>query len=170
MMEALELANIYIKQLSRQVVERNAALRECARRIGSLEKQVADEQRKRREAEANASALQREAAENLETITELAERVGELEGDKQSLEADRDAALGGSSGRDEPAASFDELDAEEQDAIRYRLRCEQALRARLAKTDMSPRARLRTLREAKRSGMLNRRLRAELQELREALE
>ena len=169
LVDALEVADRYVRDLIRQVAERNAMLRRCERHIASLEQQLLVAERSRRDAEERTAVLERELAEKVEVITELAARNGDLEADKQSLSDEFELLRNGSDDREEPAACFDELDEEEQEAIRYRIRCEQALRARLAKKDMSARARLRTLREAKRAGMLTRRLRAELLELQDEL-
>jgi hypothetical protein len=91
-------------------------------------------------------------------IKQAARKVAELEG--QLAAQQQKASL------DEFSTEvFENLDDDHQEALRHRVRCEQALRARLAKTDMTPWARLRRLQQAGEYGLLNRRLQAELREL-----
>lgn len=78
---------------------------------------------------------------------------------------ERENRRGGATRNELSTEVFDNLDDDHQDVLRHRVRCEQALRARLAKTDMTPWARLRTLQQAGEYGLLDRRLQAELREL-----
>jgi hypothetical protein len=157
----LELADQIIRQQRRDLLATGAQIRLYEQRITALEKQREHAERRAAESDQEVEAGRgREAA--------LEERCRELEAAVQALEAEPVVTTSGVFGVDDDAVeAFEFLDDEQQEALRYRIRCEQAVRARLAKTDMSPSARLRTLQQAKQLGLLDRRLRQELRELQE---
>lgn len=155
----------FVKRL--ELLAYGRQIRWCEERITKLEAQVVKAKAHRGEAERRGADLDRELDEGRAREAALEERCRELEASVQALEAEPVITTSGVFGDDGAVEAFEFLDDEQQEALRYRIRCEQAVRARLAKTDMSPSARLRTLKQAKRLGLLDRRLREELRELQE---
>lgn len=152
--------------LEEQVRARDRKLAAATRRIAELEEQVRalheDAEEQTRELMGRLDASGPVQAELEEHVADLEEQVAELELDKRILERRLDQVT------DELEAELAEHGDDTEEATRQRVLRKQAMRARLAKTDMSPRARLRTLRHAARAGIeLDSRQQAELRALRD---
>lgn len=162
----IQAAARMLATMEEQVRARDHKLAVANRRIAELEAQVrllheqAEEQTSElRERLDAAGPAQTELEEH---VADLEEQVAELELDKRILERRIDQVT------DELEAELAEHGDASEEATRQRVLRKQALRARLAKTDMSPRARLRTLRHASRAGIeLNREQQAELRALKD---
>ena len=165
-LQAVQAAARYVATLEEQARRQERKLAAAAKRIAELEEQVRTLQE---EAEEEASELRARLessgpaqTELEEQVGELQEQVAELELDKRILERRLDQVT------DELEAELAEHGDDSEEATRQRVLRKQAMRARLAKTDMSPRARLRTLRHAARAGIeLDSRQQAELRALKD---
>ncbi|MBL8943186.1 MAG: hypothetical protein JNK45_08575 [Myxococcales bacterium] len=168
-MQYVEIADRHIRELRREVAQRDERIRDYDRRVSRLEADLVAALGLRDDAEELAAIREQQIGDCLRLQAELEDRCAALEGDKHVLETqlERNAGLHPDADAEDALA---QLPRDARAAIRSQLRSEQALRARLAKTDMSQSARLRTLREAERAGLLNAELEAELWELDDAIE
>jgi chromosome segregation ATPase len=159
----------YIESLEGLVAQRDEEASAAARRIADLEAKLREERRHRTEAEDELAEIEEqfggsepERAAFEQRIVELEERIAELELDKRVAERKIERLT----------EEMEEHNALGDDAaVRRRVLRQQAVRARLAKTDMSVWARLQTLKQAERLGVdLDDDQVEELDELRERYE
>lgn len=166
-LDAIQAAAKYMVVLEDKVRARDEKLAAAGASIERLEGQV---RRLQRKVEERDNALRARSDDESHArialqarIAQLEEQLAELKLDKRILERRLDEVT------DELESERAERDEDcDDDGVRQRVLRTQALRARLAKTDMRPRARLETLKEAARAGVeLSREQRAELRELRD---
>lgn len=165
----LQTAARYVESLEGLLAQRDKEARALGRRISQLEAEAREERERRERAEEELAELEEQLGGAGTERTTFEERIAELEEQVAELELDKRVA----DRRVERLTSeLAERDAIGDDAVvRRRVLRQQALRARLAKTDMSAWARLQTLREAERLGVeLDDDQLEELEDLRERYE
>jgi chromosome segregation ATPase len=147
----------YVQALEGQVDILRRRLNHRAREAGEFDAKLARERELRKRAEGDVAVLRTELDNETRARAVLEKTVADFEAE---VERRIDDALA------KQRQQENEWHDGDDDATRHRVLCVQALRARLAKTDMNPWARLRTLRQADEHGIdLTRRQRTELDEL-----
>jgi chromosome segregation ATPase len=164
LLAALEFADQYMRKLVRESVVRDQRIKEGMRRIAELERHLAKQQALSKQLQDRVDELEEQLEASMQRESALEEECRGLAGETAELETHL-AATRKTSIDEFSTEVFESLDDDYQEALRHRVRCEQALRARLAKTNMTPWARLRTLQQALEYGMLDPRLKAELRAL-----